>query len=100
MSNQQQSVKMWSGRFRAAPNPFFDSWQRSLPFDSRLLDDELAASRAHASALLAAHALTHEEHDRIVKALGNLGERYSTEIDSVRKDTQAEDIHHFVELRL
>jgi argininosuccinate lyase len=100
MSNQQQSVKMWSGRFRAAPNPFFDSWQRSLPFDSRLLHDELAASRAHASALLAAHVLTHEEHDRIVKALGNLGERYSTEIDSVRKDTQAEDIHHFVELRL
>jgi argininosuccinate lyase len=102
MSSEQQSGKMWSGRFRAAPDPFFDFWQRSLPFDYRLLGEELAASRAHALALHAAGILTQDESSRITGALRAIGERYGKETshDGVRADTQAEDIHHFVERRL
>ena len=58
MSNEQQSAKMWSGRFREPLNPQFEAWQRSLPFDWRLLPQEIAASKAHASALFAAGILT------------------------------------------
>jgi len=28
---------MWSGRFREPLDPAFESWQRSFPFDVRLL---------------------------------------------------------------
>ena len=51
---QKQAAKMWAGRFRAAPDPFFDLWQKSIRFDFQLLDAELEASKAHALALEAA----------------------------------------------
>ena len=47
-------MKMWSGRFRQPLDPHFEEWQRSFPFDQKLLRYELAASRAHAQALKAA----------------------------------------------
>ena len=100
MSNEQQSGKMWSGRFRAAPDPSFDLWQRSLPFDYRLLCEELTSSRAHAVALQAAGILTEDECVRIADALRAIGERYAGKREEIRQDAQAEDIHHFVERRL
>ena len=51
MSNEQQSGKMWSGRFREPLDKEFEQWQRSIVFDWRLLVQETAASKAHASAL-------------------------------------------------
>jgi len=95
-----QSNKMWAGRFRAAPDPVFDLWQRSMRFDCQLLWEELVASRAHALALEAAGILTADEADKIARALKAIGTEYSTKLDEVRDDPQAEDIHHFVELRL
>ena len=47
-------MKMWSGRFRQPLDAEFERWQRSFPFDQKLLTQELAASRAHAQALRAA----------------------------------------------
>jgi argininosuccinate lyase len=96
----EPSAKMWSGRFRAAPDPIFDAWQRSIGFDWQLLGAELAASRAHALALQSAGILTAEECARITSALHSIGEKYAHDTNSVRTDPQAEDIHHFVELRL
>ena len=62
-------MKMWSGRFSQPLDPEFESWQRSLPFDKRLLKHEIAASGAHAKALQKAGVLTGEElsliHGRI-----------------------------------
>ena len=51
-------MKMWAGRFRQPLDPQFEQWQRSFPFDQRLLLYELAASRAHAQALGAAGVLS------------------------------------------
>jgi argininosuccinate lyase len=96
----EHPAKMWAGRFRAAPDPFFDQWQKSIRFDWQLLWEELAASRAHALALHAAGVLTEDECAQIVRALKAIGIDYSTKLDQVRDDPQAEDIHHFVELRL
>ena len=100
MSNEQQSGKMWSGRFRAAADPFFDFWQRSIRFDYVLVGQELAASKAHALALQAAGILTPDECARITGALDDLGNRYAGSNDELRTDLEAEDIHHFVERRL
>jgi argininosuccinate lyase len=63
-------MKMWSGRFRQPLDPEFEKWQRSFPYDQRLLPFELAASRAHAGALEHAGVLSSEELSEIVKALG------------------------------
>ena len=52
---------MWSGRFREPLDPYFDNWQRSLKFDWQLLEQEIAASKAHALALRAAEILTATE---------------------------------------
>ena len=100
MSNEQQSGKMWSGRFRAAADPFFDFWQRSIRFDYQLLDEEIQASKAHALALQAAGILSEDECSRITSALEELWDRYARSGDEVRNDREAEDIHHFVERSL
>ena len=54
-------MKMWSGRFREPLDAEFEKWQRSIVFDWQLLDQEIAASKAHARALLAAGILTAAE---------------------------------------
>ena len=55
------AAKMWSGRFREPLDPAFESWQRSFPFDWRLLSQEVAASKAHARTIAAAGILTDAE---------------------------------------
>jgi argininosuccinate lyase len=102
MSNEQQSVKMWSGRFREPLDPQFESWQRSIVFDFRLLEQEVAASKAHASALHKAGILTAEETDLLRKSLDAIAAAHGTDAgkEQVRTHPIAEDIHHFVELSL
>ncbi|HEV2990569.1 MAG TPA: argininosuccinate lyase [Candidatus Angelobacter sp.] len=90
---------MWSGRFRQPLDRQFEQWQRSFPFDQKLLLYELAASRAHAQALGAAGVLSAEEWDRILTGLDDIVRRGQTEPNFFHDD-DAEDIHHFVEKQL
>ncbi len=89
-------MKMWSGRFRQPLDPGFERWQRSFPFDQRLLLEEIAASQAHAGALKAAGILSEDEHEKLLRALEELK---STGRDFLN-DEEAEDVHHFVEKQL
>ena len=102
MSNEQQSGKMWSGRFREPLDKEFEQWQRSIVFDWQLLDEEVAASKAHASALAAAGILTASETAELRKALDAVAAEFASEEGQalVRNHPTAEDIHHFVELSL
>jgi argininosuccinate lyase len=102
MSNEQQSGKMWSGRFREPLDTEFESWQRSIVFDWRLLDHEVAASKAHASALCAAKILTENETTELRAALDAIAAEHASDAGkaAVRDHATAEDIHHFVELKL
>ncbi|MFZ0663072.1 MAG: argininosuccinate lyase [Acidobacteriaceae bacterium] len=93
-------MKMWSGRFREPLDPFFDQWQRSIRFDWQLLPDEIAASRAHAFALEGAGVLTADETSQIRDALSGILAEYSAKPEEVSGHKEAEDIHHFVELKL
>ncbi len=92
-------MKMWSGRFRQPLDPEFEEWQRSFPYDRRLLPFELAARRAHANALAHAGVLSPEELSQILKALGEIGRRAESE-PAFLNDPEAEDVHHFVEKQL
>jgi argininosuccinate lyase len=117
----QQPAKMWSGRFREPLDRTFEQWQRSFPFDWRLLPQEVAASQAHARAIAAAGILTPEELDKTLAGLEAVGTRptnwahrisatsglpdYETSNQQiaaaiVASAPQAEDIHHYVELEL
>jgi len=102
MSNEQQPVKMWSGRFREPLDSDFEAWQRSIVFDWRLLPQEVAASKAHASALIAAGILTPDEGAAIRAALDSIAADHASAAGQalVRDHASAEDIHHFVELNL
>jgi argininosuccinate lyase len=102
MSNEQQSGKMWSGRFREPLDAEFEQWQRSIVFDWRLLPQEVAASKAHASTLIAAGILTEEEGATVRNALDSIAADHASEAGQalVRNHPTAEDIHHFVELSL
>jgi argininosuccinate lyase len=93
---------MWSGRFREPLDPDFERWQRSIVFDWRLLPQEVAASKAHASALVAAGILTKAEGAELRAALDSIAADHASEAGQalVRDHASAEDIHHFVELKL
>jgi len=92
-------MKMWSGRFRQPLDPEFESWQRSFPYDQRLLPFEIAASRAHANALEHAGVLSSEELSEILKALAEIAGRAVSD-PAFLEDNEAEDVHHFVEKQL
>jgi len=87
---------MWSGRFRQPLDPEFERWQRSFPFDQRLLQQEILASRAHAKALLTAGVLSADEYATMLGGLETLSQTGHEFLN----DEEAEDVHHFVEKHL
>jgi argininosuccinate lyase len=93
---------MWSGRFHEPLDAEFEEWQRSITFDWRLLPQEIAASKAHASALCAAKILTKSETTELRAALEAIAAEHASEAGQaqVRDHAIAEDIHHFVEFKL
>jgi argininosuccinate lyase len=92
-------MKMWSGRFRQPLDPDFELWQRSFGFDQRLLSYELAASSAHARALRNAGVLSAEELIGILQGLEQIGSEAAAAA-AFLEDSDAEDVHHFVEKQL
>ncbi len=92
-------MKMWSGRFRQPLDPEFEKWQRSFPYDQRLLPFELAVSRAHAQALEHAGVLSSEELSEVIDGLNQIA-RHAQDSPEFLNDPGAEDVHHFVEKKL
>ncbi len=101
MSNELNPTKMWSGRFREPLDSTFESWQRSFPFDWRLVPYEVEASIAHARAIEAAGILTNEELLLIIQGLRAIAKQQAVQGEAiVITHPQAEDVHHYVELEL
>ena len=67
-------MKMWSGRFGQPLDAEFERWQRSFPFDQRLLAQEVAASRVHGQALRKAGILSPSELKAVVEGLTQIAE--------------------------
>jgi argininosuccinate lyase len=105
--SSEPAAKMWSGRFREPLNKTFEEWQRSFPFDWRLLPHEIDASIAHARMIEAAGILTSDELLCMIEGLRAIGMRQAFGRDTMQRGAmivaaspQAEDIHHYVELEL
>ncbi len=93
------SDKLWGGRFERPPNELFYEFQRSFPFDRRLLPYELAVDRAWARAIQHAGILTAAEVEQTLSALDAIAKRAAAEPAWLDAST-AEDVHHFVETAL
>ena len=89
---------MWSGRFRQPLDAEFERWQRSFPYDQRLLPHELTASRVHAQALRNVGVLSSEELISILQGLDQIAALAAN--PKFLEDDEAEDVHHFVEKQL
>ena len=73
------SDKLWGGRFERPPNELFYEFQRSFPFDRRLLPYELAVDRAWARAIQHAGILTAAEVEQTLSALDAIAKRAAAE---------------------
>ena len=93
--------RLWGGRFDHAPDVHFDAFQRSFPFDKRLLAYEISVDRAWAKALEPIGIFTASEVKQTLAALDNISARAKSDpawVDAF--GATAEDVHHFVEKAL
>jgi argininosuccinate lyase len=65
-------MKLWGGRFAAAPSEVFERFSGSLDFDRRLIDADIRGSQAFARALERAGILAADERERIVSAFDSI----------------------------
>src|SRR5688500_11431608 len=90
-------MKLWGGNYSGDPDREFWEFNRSFPFDRRLLREEIAASRAYVAALGRAGALPAAD----VQALDGGLERVLREAgDLAAVTSDPEDLHSWVEERL
>ena len=75
MTENNEHLALWGGRFTSGPSPELARLSKSTQFDWRLADDDIAGSRAHARALGRAGLLTADELQRMEDALDELQRR-------------------------
>ncbi len=75
MSEKNEHLALWGGRFTSGPSPELAKLSKSTQFDWRLADDDIAGSRAHARALGRAGLLSDGELNRMEAALDELQRR-------------------------
>jgi argininosuccinate lyase len=91
-------MKLWGGNYETSPDAAFWEFNRSFPFDRRLLVEEVAASRAWVRALGRCAAIRPEEAATLERGLEAVLERAQADPKYLALD--AEDVHSFVEERL
>ncbi|MCC7390552.1 MAG: argininosuccinate lyase [Phycisphaerales bacterium] len=90
---------LWGGRFASGPDALFRAINDSLPFDWRLVRQDIEGSRAWAKALARAGVLAGEEVARLDGALAAL-ETEAMSLAAPPVDSGAEDVHTWVEQKL
>ena len=91
-------TKLWGGNYDAEPDRLFWEFNRSFPFDRRLIREEIAASRAYAVALGHCRALPLMDAAKLDRGLARVLAKY--EADPKYANLDVEDVHSFVETRL
>jgi len=94
-----EASKLWGGRFEQPPDELFYQFQRSFPFDRRLLPYELAVDRAWARGIEKVGILSSSETQQTLEAIDAIAKRAESE-PAWLDLSPAEDVHHFVEMAL
>ena len=91
-------MKLWGGNYSSDPDAAFWEFNRSFPFDRRLLAEEITASRAYVQALGRCRAIP--KADARALDLGLAQVLSKAQADPAYLDLDSEDVHSFVESRL
>ncbi|MEY4263136.1 MAG: hypothetical protein RLY88_844 [Actinomycetota bacterium] len=89
------SNALWGSRFEGGPSDALAALSRSVHFDWRLANYDIAGTRAHIKALLSAGYLTTAEHEKLDRSLVELQDRVS-QGSFVAKQSD-EDVHSALE---
>ncbi len=90
--------KLWAGRTTGGNAQLADAFNRSIAFDSRMVEEDITGSMAHASMLGAVGILSQESVDHILAGLESI--LTDLKCGLIQIDPLAEDVHSFVEFEL
>lgn len=90
--------KMWAGRTSGTLNKTADDFNSSIHFDSKMYKQDITGSMQHAAMLAACGIIKQDESQRIIDTLDDI--LSEIECGELAIDTEAEDIHMFVEAEL
>jgi argininosuccinate lyase len=98
MSDQNDTSKLWGGRFSEATDSFVQRFTASVSFDQRMAGEDIAGSIAHARMLASTGILDDDELASIERGL----EQIAGEIErgDFAWSVELEDVHMNIEARL
>ena len=91
-------AKMWAGRFQSEEKKEVNDFNSSISFDSKMYKEDILGSIAHATMLGAKGIIPLEDSHLIIDTLGEI--LNDIEEGKLEFDSEAEDIHMFVEAEL
>jgi len=95
MSQNDQPIKPWGGRFSEATDAFVERFTASVSFDYRLYHHDINGSIAHATMLAKVGVLTEAERDQIIKGLEEI--RAEIVAGKFTWSVSLEDVHMNIE---
>jgi argininosuccinate lyase len=98
MSKQQDTSKLWGGRFSEATDSFVQRFTASVSFDQRMAAEDIAGSLAHAAMLCKVGVLNDEELQQIQDGLAQV--QQEIESGEFQWSVELEDVHMNIEARL
>ena len=98
MSQNDQPIKPWGGRFSEATDAFVERFTASIGFDYRLYHHDINGSIAHATMLAKVGVLTEAERDQIITGLEEI--RAEIVAGKFTWSVSLEDVHMNIESRL
>ena len=88
-------MKLWAGRFHKELDPKTNDFNSSISFDSRMYQEDIRGSIAHATMLGACGIIDKAESEKICQELQKISDEITA--GTLPIDPNAEDIHTFVE---
>ncbi len=88
-------AQLWKGRFKKELAKETNDFNSSIKFDSRMFEEDIKGSIAHATMLGATGIIEKSESEKIVQGLSEILEDIKS--GSLEIDMEAEDIHTFIE---
>ncbi len=88
-------AKMWAGRTSGETDKLADDFNSSIRFDSRMYQQDIKGSMAHAAMLSAQKIISAEDAEKIIDGLQTILDDLQS--GALAIDENAEDIHMFVE---
>ena len=98
MSQNDQPIKPWGGRFSEATDAFVERFTASIGFDYRLYHHDINGSIAHATMLAKVGVLTEAERDQIITGLEEI--RAEVVAGNFNWSVSLEDVHMNIEAML